>query len=743
MGKINIKDLYKSYYIGKDEFPVLKGVEMEFEAGEFVAIYGESGSGKSTFMNVVGGLDTYQSGLISIEGEDISKFTSKSEDYYRNRKVGFIFQEFNLLENLSIIDNVCLPMTIAGVSRSEAVKRAKELLVLVGLKDHMKKRANQLSGGQKQRVAIARALGNDPDIILADEPTGALDTQTTHEILLLLQQIASQGKCIICITHSEKVSAFATRIVTLENGKLSSNNAVGSAVVDTQFQTTFEDKKQDRNKLGLSKAFKIGYKNLMSRKFRTFLICIGVSLGVTGSLLITSLSTTVTNQLEQTFAGVEIDETQTNVSVSPIDYMQESPSANESVEILAQYFDSVDVKPNFIAPNFVYENYDGAEMYKAFGLTYRDSNSVTLGYGEFPSNEGEVYYDGTVTSLANTALMFNLKLGDITEKDLQAADSTAKNEQYYEIETFIQEQLIGATTEVVIGEETITLKVVGSMPITSQQGLSTSYSHILYPTTVDSNVYKLLFDEAEALYQENKLAMQSSFEQQISLAQSQDTTETDTAVISVTDETQPQQAQLVGQPSIAIDAYNYTVDFDTVEEAESCLEIINGSVEYDKYYLNSDDFRSYFGIVETIVTVITNIMLALILVSFIVSVFMVIVIVYISTIERKTEIGTLRAIGARKNDITNIFVSEGIIIGMISFFIAVLSSMIGIVLVNVVFWYISKGNGITPEKFFQVQLDYLWAAIIFGIVVFVMFLASIVPAVSASRQNPIDALREE
>ena len=193
MSVLSLNNVKKSYKLGDgSEFPVLKGINVSFDKGELVSIIGESGSGKSTLMNIIGGLDSKFEGEVLVDGKNIGAFTEKELDIYRKNKIGFIFQSFNLVPHLTILDNVALALTLSNVKRSEQVERAKEMLEKVGLKDHIHKKPNQLSGGQMQRVAIARALINDPEMIVADEPTGSLDSQTTQQILDIITQIAQE-----------------------------------------------------------------------------------------------------------------------------------------------------------------------------------------------------------------------------------------------------------------------------------------------------------------------------------------------------------------------------------------------------------------------------------------------------------------------------------------------------------------------------------------------------------------------
>ena len=208
MAVLELKNIRKSYFLGKEEFPVLKGIDLEFERGDFVSLLGESGGGKPTLMNVIGGLDRKYERDVIVDGLAQKTKKDKDLDAYRRDTIGFIFQSFNLVSYLSVLDNILISLKMTSLSDKERHERAIELTKQVGLYEHRKKNPSQLSGGQKQRVAIARALASDPEIILADEPTGALDSQNTKEVLALLRQIAQSGKTVIVVTHSQEVADY-------------------------------------------------------------------------------------------------------------------------------------------------------------------------------------------------------------------------------------------------------------------------------------------------------------------------------------------------------------------------------------------------------------------------------------------------------------------------------------------------------------------------------------------------------
>lgn len=223
---IDIKDIKRNFPLGSETVYVLKGVDLQIDKGDYVALMGPSGSGKSTLMNLLGCLDTPTSGTYILNGKDVSKMEDDELATIRNREIGFVFQTFNLLPRTTALDNVALPMVYAGFNKTERHERATEVLKQVGLGDRMDHHPNQLSGGQRQRVAVARALVNKPSIILADEPTGNLDSKTSVEIMSLFDEIHANGNTVILVTHEEDIAAHAHRIIRLRDGVIESDERI-------------------------------------------------------------------------------------------------------------------------------------------------------------------------------------------------------------------------------------------------------------------------------------------------------------------------------------------------------------------------------------------------------------------------------------------------------------------------------------------------------------------------------------
>lgn len=288
---LEIKGVSKSYASGGVRRVVLNKVTIDFRANEFVAILGPSGSGKTTLLNIVGGLDKYGSGDLVINEKSTKKFRDKDWDAYRNHRVGFIFQAYNLIPHQTVLANVRLALTLSGISKHESIKRAKKALRDVGLAEHMYKRPAQLSGGQMQRVAIARALVNDPDILLADEPTGALDSETSIQIMNLLKKIA-KNKLVIMVTHNpELADEYATRIVTLKDGKITSDSNPYDGSVKTDLMLEEAQRKSKKTKMSFLTALSLSLNNLLTKKGRTLLVAFAGSIGIIGIALISAVST--------------------------------------------------------------------------------------------------------------------------------------------------------------------------------------------------------------------------------------------------------------------------------------------------------------------------------------------------------------------------------------------------------------------------------------------------------------------
>lgn len=324
---LRLKDIVKKYVTGDTIVEALKGVSVTFRDNEFVSILGQSGCGKTTLLNIIGGLDHYTSGDLVINGVSTKEYKSRDWDVYRNHSVGFVFQSYNLIPHQNVLSNVELALTLSGVSKKERRKRAIEALEKVGLGDQLYKKPSQMSGGQMQRVAIARAIVNDPDILLADEPTGALDTQTSVQVMEILKEIA-KDRLIIMVTHNpELAKGYSTRIIKLLDGKIIDD----SDPYDAEDEVKKESKK-DKSKAGKKNsmsritAFALSFNNLLTKKGRTFMTAFAGSIGIIGIALILSLSNGVQNYID--------DVQRDTLSSYPITIQKETVSIGSMVETM-------------------------------------------------------------------------------------------------------------------------------------------------------------------------------------------------------------------------------------------------------------------------------------------------------------------------------------------------------------------------------------------------------------------------
>lgn len=324
---LELKKIYKEYITGDFKQIALDKVNLNFRKNEFVSILGPSGSGKTTLLNIIGGLDNYTSGDLIINEVSTKDFKDNDWDIYRNHRVGFIFQNYNLIGHQSILSNVELALTLSGVGKSERRKKAILALKKVGLEKHINKNPNQLSGGQMQRVAIARALVNDPDILLADEPTGALDSTTSQQIMKLLKEVA-KDKLVIMVTHnSELARAYSTRIIELRDGSIISDSNPYVGKVNTVEDEIIRKNKTKKTHMSFKTALGLSFNNLKKKKGRTILTAFAGSIGIIGIALILSLSNGVNKYIERVEAET--------LSSYPLTIMEESADLTEVMGILA------------------------------------------------------------------------------------------------------------------------------------------------------------------------------------------------------------------------------------------------------------------------------------------------------------------------------------------------------------------------------------------------------------------------
>lgn len=359
---LQLKNIVKTYVAGDTKQDALKGVSMNFRENEFVSILGQSGSGKTTLLNIIGGLDRYTSGDLIINGVSTSKYKDADWDYYRNHSIGFVFQSYNLIPHQSVLSNVELALTLAGISKKERRARAIEVLKKVGLADHIHKRPNQMSGGQMQRVAIARALINNPDILLADEPTGALDSETSVQIMELLKEIA-KDKLVIMVTHNPELAAkYSTRIIRVLDGCIVDD----TDPYNVPDQISVIPQKRKKISMSMGTAVSLSFNNLKTKKGRTLLTSFAGSIGIIGIALILSLSTGIQDYVN--------DLQRDTLSSYPVSIEKEESPLASILTASASEEDGGDTEKK---ENTVYSNKRMYELFNAMFASDSETNNLT------------------------------------------------------------------------------------------------------------------------------------------------------------------------------------------------------------------------------------------------------------------------------------------------------------------------------------------------------------------------------
>ena len=375
---LTLKNIVKDYKVGDMTIPALKGVSINFRENEFVSILGQSGCGKTTLLNIIGGLDHYSEGDLIINGKSTKKFKDADWDTYRNHSIGFVFQSYNLIPHQTVLSNVELALTLSGVSPAERKKRAKEALEKVGLGDQLNKKPNQMSGGQMQRVAIARALVNNPDILLADEPTGALDSETSVQVMEILKEVA-KTKLVIMVTHNpELAEQYSTRIVRLLDGKVL-NDSDPYTEEDKEIQ---KDDKKKKTSMSFLTALSLSFNNLLTKKGRTFMTAFAGSIGIIGIALILSVSTGVKKYID--------DVQRDTLSSYPIQMQAETMDTDALMKIMAgksNSDDGAEKEPRTL--DKVYANSSMYEMMNSLNSIETKKNNLKA-FKEFLDTDEEI-----------------------------------------------------------------------------------------------------------------------------------------------------------------------------------------------------------------------------------------------------------------------------------------------------------------------------------------------------------------
>lgn len=694
MAELEIKNVVKEYSLGKMKFRALEDINLSFEKGELVSIMGESGSGKSTLMNLIGGLDSDYQGDILIDGKNLKDFKDKQLDDYRKKKIGFVFQSFNLIPHLSILDNVTIALTLSNVKESVKNEKAIEILTKLGLKEQIKKKPTQLSGGQKQRVAIARALINDPDIILADEPTGALDSQTTTQILNLLKEIADdEGKLVIMVTHSEKVASISSRVVEISDGKIVRDEKAENyqkrttkrqLIIHKENQEVAQEKPKKEKHLSFLSALKLSIHNMWASKVKNILMAIGVSISLIALIIMLSFGSGLTgyiNSLAQSYSdptiatisksGLDRDgneiEDQGGMSFMP-DMFEES-EINEIKEELNTYLKSNNIDFQIIS--------DGDNQNLSYGFIMPTMMAGNVNFTKTDGNSGSESIMVTYT----TPPYYN-------ESNLITENSKISGKDEIMLSKAIVDLMGYENPEDVIGEK-VTLKINFNY---NEQNID-----IDKEVTISGLVDVAVFSGMLIMYIDYDFLNDCVKEQSSSgLNPSHLYIQTDSE-----------------QTTDLINSY-----------IKNNRKDLTGSVEEQLASMFSE-MMSTFSIALAIIGGI----------SLIVALIMILVVLYMSVSERTREIGVLKSIGARKKDIKLIFSTESLLIGIISAISGILLSLIIIGVLTLIF---NSLLGFAP-----IAVEWQYLLIAFAISVVISVLAGLYPASKAAKLDPVESLRHE
>ena len=425
---LKLKNIKKTYVSGDEKVEALKGINIEFRKSEFVSILGQSGCGKTTLLNIIGGLDRYTSGDLIINGKSTKDFKDRDWDAYRNYSVGFVFQSYNLIGHQTVLSNVELALTISGVSRKERKQRAIKALEEVGLKEQIHKRPNQLSGGQMQRVAIARALVNNPDIILADEPTGALDTKTSVQVMEILKKI-SKDKLIIMVTHNpELAEKYSSRIIKILDGKITDD----SDPIEHQKEEKNKDTKKRRTSMKFLTALRLSLNNLMTKKGRTILTSFAGSIGIIGIALILAISTGVQNYInkveEDTLSSYPITIEESTVDMSSLMQSMSGENTDNAENKEEEKVYSADIMNDMITTLSNKKQSNNLKELKKYlddgdNEITKNSNSIKYGY-DLNINLYRANTDNEIVRVNPSTVMNAFGMGDMIEAQNNSAMSS-------------------------------------------------------------------------------------------------------------------------------------------------------------------------------------------------------------------------------------------------------------------------------------------------------------------------------
>ena len=765
---LELKNIKKTYRVGDVETRALDDISVSFREQEFVAILGTSGSGKTTCLNIIGGLDRYDSGDLIINGKSTKNFKDREWDAYRNNSIGFIFQSYNLISHLSIVANVEMGMTLSGVSAAEKHRRAQEALEKVGLKDHLHKKPNQLSGGQMQRVAIARALANDPDILLCDEPTGALDTVTSVQIMDLIKEIAGD-KLVIMVTHNpELAEKYADRIVKFQDGKIVSDSNPYS------FEKENKEFSLKKTSMSFLTALKLSANNIRTKLGRTFLTSFASSIGIIGIAVILSLSVGFQMQIDKfeadtlqqmpiiisqqsmnldTDTMIKMGEEQKKYEDYPdekkiylFDSMQDTMThTNKFTDEYLEYVNNMD---SSLCKGVTYSRLVNMNMILKDGENYIPVTSANMNWSSYPVSLNEnkhslmnEHYDvltGTMPETPNDLMLVVDTKNRINKAVMKELGFDADN-----LEEIDFNEIIGKELKVVMNDDYYVKTEYGTYSYNTdlaamynaENTLTLRISCIVRPK--EDSPTSMMSEGGGVAYNDElaQLVIDNSKNSEIVKAQEQ----SDVNVLSMEamdEETKKQTIAYLGGNEIPYAIQLYPYDFESKDKMLEYLDKYNESLEADDQIIYTDMASMISGMSDGIMDGITIVLIAFAGTNLIVSLIMIAIITYTSVLERTKEIGILKALGARKKDITRVFDAETFILG-------VTSGMLGIIIAKLLTFPINAIIYSLTDLKNVAHLKISHALILVAVSTILTMLGGHIPARMAAKRDAVEALRSE